>query len=156
MSKLLKIRRATAQDLPTLLALYEHLTGEPPFSIEKAKEVFLSFERYAGSQILIGWLGGQAVASCALVVVPNLTRAGTPYGLIENVVTHAQFRKRGFGRAVLEAAIAAAWEAGCYKAMLLAGSKSPAILRFYEGAGFEQSKTGFQIRQIATRPEQAL
>ena len=156
MTKLLEIRRATAQDLPALLTLYEHLTGEPPFNIEKAKEVFLSFERYEGSQILVGWLGEQAVASCALVVVPNLTRAGAPYGLIENVVTHAQFRKRGFGRAVLKAAVAAAWAAGCYKTMLLTGSKSPEVLCFYEGAGFAQSKTGFQIRQIAARPEQDL
>ena len=153
MTDILEIRPLSAQDLPALLALYEHLTGEPPFSIEKAKEVFRSFERYAGSQILMGWFGGQAVASCALVVVPNLTRAGTPYALVENVVTHAGFRKRGFGRAVLKAAVAAAWEAGCYKAMLLAGSKAPEIMRFYEGAGFAQSKTGFQIRQIAARPD---
>jgi len=91
------------------------------------------------------------VASCALVVVPNLTRSGTPYALIENVVTHAGFRKCGFGRALLAEAVDAAWVAGCYKVMLLAGSKSPDILRFYEGAGFAQSKTGFQIRRIAVR-----
>jgi hypothetical protein len=34
--------------------------------------------------------------------------------------------------------------------MLLTGSKNPATLSFYEGAGFEQSKTGFQIRQAAS------
>ena len=151
MSKLLKIRCAKAQDLPALLTLYTHLTGEPPYSIEHAEKVFQNFERYAGSRVFIGWLSERAVASCALVVVPNLTRAGTPYALIENVVTHAQFRKRGYGRAVLEAAIAAAWDAGCYKVMLLAGSKSPEILDFYSAAGFEQSKTGFQIRRIAAR-----
>jgi hypothetical protein len=35
--------------------------------------------------------------------------------------------------------------------MLLTGSKDPATLRFYEEAGFEQSKTGFQARRIPAR-----
>ena len=122
----------------------------------KAKVIFQSFEHYAGSRIFIGLLDKAVVSSCALVVVPNLTRSGTPYALIENVVTDTGFRKRGFGRAVLAAAVAAAWDAGCYKVMLLAGSKSPAILSFYENSGFSQNKTGFQIRRKAVRPEQAL
>lgn len=90
---------------------------------------------------------GELVASCTLVVIPNLTRSGSPYALIENVVTHAGHRRRGHGRALLDAAVAAAWAAGCYKAMLMTGSKRPETLRFYADAGFEQSKTGFQIRR---------
>lgn len=43
--------------------------------------------------------------------------------------------------------MATAWEAGCYKVMLMTGSKRPETLRFYADAGFEQSKTGFQIRR---------
>lgn len=31
----------------------------------------------------------------------------------------------------------------------MTGSKDPAVLRFYEKAGFEQSKTGFQMRRAA-------
>jgi GNAT superfamily N-acetyltransferase len=40
--------------------------------------------------------------------VPNLTRGGSPYALIENVVTHHDFRKRGFGKQILNFALAAA------------------------------------------------
>jgi hypothetical protein len=32
----------------------------------------------------------------------------------------------------------------------MTGSKDPATLAFYEGAGFEQTKTGFQIRRQPT------
>jgi GNAT superfamily N-acetyltransferase len=88
------------------------------------------------------------VTSCTLVVVPNLTRGGLPYGLIENVVTSSKHRKQGYGAAVLKHAFAEAWKHGCYKIMLLTGSKTPATLKFYEGVGFEQNKTGFQIRRL--------
>ena len=153
----LAIRPAASADLPDLIALYGHLEAEnAALDLRAAGEIFQQFKRFDGSEVFIGRVGDTLVSSCTLVVIPNLTRLGRPYGLIENVVTHPDHRQRGYGQAILKAAIGAAWAAGCYKVMLLAGSKSPAIMRFYKSAGFSQSKTGFQIRQIAARPEQAL
>lgn len=86
-------------------------------------------------------------------MIPNLTRGGKPYALIENVVTHANHRGAGFGRMALNAAVERAWEADCYKVMLMTGSKQPSTLAFYKAAGFEQSKTGFQVRRVAVRLE---
>jgi hypothetical protein len=37
--------------------------------------------------------------------------------------------------------------------MLMTGSKQPSTLRFYESAGFEQTKTGFQMRRMAARQD---
>jgi hypothetical protein len=42
-------------------------------------------------------------------------------------------------------------EQDCYKVMLLTGSKNPATLKFYSDVGFEQNKTGYQIRQLPVR-----
>jgi len=58
---------------------------------------------------------------------------------------------RSIGIALLERAVSIAWEHDCYKAMLLTGSTEPATLAFYRGAGFEQNKTGFQIRRLPVR-----
>ncbi|MEJ5979303.1 GNAT family N-acetyltransferase [Novosphingobium sp. PS1R-30] len=148
------IRPAKPTDLSALTALYWHLDAAaercPP---EKAASVFARFALYQGSAILLGLFENAPVTSCTVVVVPNLTHGGTPYALIENVVTHADYRNRGFGKAILHAAVELAWAEGCYKAMLMTGSKEASTLALYEAAGFEQSKTGFQVRRVPVRSE---
>lgn len=148
----LTIRSAGPDDLPALLDLYQHLNpGDQRVSQEEGADILTRFSRYEGSVILVGLRGDAIVATCALIVVPNLTRGGTPYGLIENVVTDARYRARGYGKALLAEAVAAAWRCRCYKVMLLTGSDDPATHRFYGDAGFEQTKTGFQVRRIPRR-----
>ena len=150
----LSIRAATNSDLPSLQALYQHLNpGDPAPGLEEAADILERLARYDGSAILLGFCQGVAAASCALIVIPNLTRGGAPYALIENVVTDPQYRKRGFGKALLTEAMNRAWAQGCYKVMLLTGSKKPSTLAFYGDAGFEQSKTGFQARRLPARED---
>lgn len=98
--------------------------------------------------ILVADVEGRLASTCTLVIVPNLTRATRPFGIIENVVTHPDHRRHGLGRAVLTAALETAWAADCYKVMLATGSRKLETLRFYEGAGFERGgKTFFQARR---------
>ncbi|WP_235885126.1 GNAT family N-acetyltransferase [Bradyrhizobium frederickii] len=67
-----------------------------------------------------------------------MSRGGRPYGVIENVVTHVDYRRLGLGRRVLAHALDVARQADCYKVHLATGSKREATLRFYEGAGFHR------------------
>jgi GNAT superfamily N-acetyltransferase len=147
MDRLLEIRRAASGDLPSLQGLYAYLhPHDLHCPTEEAEAILRTFLLYPGSAIMVGTFDRQLVATCALVVVPNLTRGGKPYGLIENVVTRADYRTRGFASAVLAAALQEAWRHACYKVMLMTGSKRPETLAFYRKAGFEQSKTAFQVR----------
>src|SRR5262249_9859931 len=135
------IRHALSGDLPQLLALYPHLNPADPIpSLEVAHRRLEALQKYPGSAVSIGIVDASTIASCTLVVIPNLTRGGQPCGLIENVVTHAQHRGRGYGKQVLRAAVMAAWDANCYKVMLMTGSKDLATLAFYASAGFEQKQ----------------
>jgi GNAT superfamily N-acetyltransferase len=94
--------------------------------------------------------GDDLVAACTICVVPNLTRGCQPYALIENVVTAVTHRRRGCGKAVLEAALAFAWSQNCYKTMLLSGRADEGVLRFYKAAGFNpDEKRGFIARPVA-------
>ncbi len=150
----LVIRAAEQADLPALQDLYRHLIPEDERCPDgKAADILEKLRSFEGSAVLLGFLGNDLVASCTVIVIPNLTRGGTPYALIENVVTDTRHRNRGLGKAILKAAIDRAWEAGCYKAMLMTGSKKSSTLAFYEAAGFEQSKTGFQARRLPVRAE---
>jgi GNAT superfamily N-acetyltransferase len=148
----LQIISATKDDLPSLLKLYRHLISDDPILNEAdASKILDQLHKYQGSSILIGLIDGEIVSSCTLIIIPNLTRGGTPYALIENVVTDERFRKRGYGHAILKSATDTAWKHGCYKVMLLTGSNAPVTLQFYEKSGFKQTKTGFQIRRIPPR-----
>ncbi len=86
--------------------------------------------------------------TCLLLVVPNLTRGGRSFALIENVVTDQALRRRGVGTALLRAAFDRAWAGDCYKIMLASGRADEGVLRFYETAGFTRGgKTFFQARR---------
>lgn len=150
----LQIRSANLNDVEELLNLYQHLIpDEERCATPVAQTNFNQFLKYEGSAILLGEVDGRLVSTCAIVIIPNLTRGGAPYALTENVVTHVNYRARGFGKKMLDAASQRAWNKDCYKVMLMTGSKKPSTLDFYIDAGFEQTKTGFQKRLILERKE---
>lgn len=142
----LEIRPAQSSDLAALLTLYQHLNPDDHSSArdEATREAWHAMLHQPGFTCFVGVADHRLAASCCLAIIPNLTRGGRPYALVENVVTHRDYRRRGFGRAVI-----AAWRAGCYKVMLLSGSRQPEVKRFYESCGFRtDDKTGYVARPV--------
>ena len=142
----MQVRELRAADLDALLALYAHLHDHdlPLPSRSTVEQVWSEALSNPRIKYFGGYEGEALVSSCTITVVPNLTRACQPYGLIENVVTHASFRGAGRAKRLLHEALAFAWGQSCYKVMLLTGRKDEATLRFYEQAGFSrEGKTGF-------------
>ena len=141
------IRAAARGDLQHLTILYAELNARDEVLQQyPAAQIYEQFLAHPGLTIFVAIRNEHAIATATLVVVPNFTRGGRPYAIVENVVTLKDFRGQGLGRSVVKHAIAAAWDANCYKVMLLTGRTDPAVHRFYEGCGFVQNKTGFQIR----------
>ncbi len=142
------IRTAQSDDLDALLSLYQELNSDDDLlQADLVREKYAAILSHPGLTIFVALDAETPVATTSLVVIPNLTRGGRPYALIENVVSAISHRGQGYGKAVVCHAIEAAWQAGCYKAMLLKGRTDPAIHRFYESCGFVQNKTGFQVRR---------
>ncbi|MCR5307077.1 MAG: GNAT family N-acetyltransferase [Oscillospiraceae bacterium] len=139
------VREARAEDLQPLLNLYTHLHNNPVPEIDS--RLLSLWERILNDpdhHILLADADGQIAASCVVLIVPNLTNGQRPYALIENVVTHAAYRRRGYATACLHAAKQIAEREGCYKIMLMTGAKDAGRLHFYEQAGFDRhEKTAF-------------
>lgn len=144
----MRIREATAADLPEVLRLYRQLSPEDPVLTDgQGKNVFQSILDTSGLSVFLLESDSRVVSTCYLNIIPNLTRSARPYAVIENVVTDAAVRGKGFGKAVLLHAMAVAWESGCYKVMLLTGSKTEATHAFYRSCGFSPNeKIGYVAR----------
>lgn len=94
--------------------------------------------------IIVKKLDGKIVSSCVCVIIPNLTRNIRPYAFIENVVTHSDYRGKGYATECLNYAKQIAENTNCYKMMLLTGSKKKEILNFYGNARYNSTdKTAF-------------
>ena len=139
------IREAVSSDLDAVLALYLDLHEDSvPEDGERLRSVWAQILGDPNHHLLVNEQYGEIVASCVCVVVPNLTRGLRPYAFIENVVTRADCRRRGYATQCLDRAREIARAAGCYKLMLLTGAKDAATLGFYHRAGFNSTdKTAF-------------
>lgn len=139
------IREADTNDLQEILHLYLYLhETEIPEDTEQLRKTWDNIVRDENHHLIICEVDGKIVASCVCVVIPNLTRNVRPYAFVENVVTHGDYRKKGYATACLNYAKEIAEANNCYKMMLLTGSKKEETLNFYRNAGYNSSdKTAF-------------
>src|SRR5436190_24311140 len=144
------IRELRPDELEVQLELYKFLhEKDEPISPQRAQEVWNQICSSEYVQCIGAEADGRIVASCMLTITPNLTGGGRAYGLVENVVTHPDYRRRGIGKFMLRRALDIAWEGDCYKVMLLTGRKTEQVHKFYQSAGFVW---GLKVGYVARRP----
>jgi GNAT superfamily N-acetyltransferase len=142
----MQIHILRTEDLDSLLRLYAHLhaSDDPAPVNNELAEVWSEVLGNPRCRYFGGFVSGELVSSCTIMVIPNLTRGARPYGLIENVVTHHAHRGQGYGKALLAQALKFGWSQHCYKVMLMTGRLDNATHHFYESAGFDShSKKAF-------------
>ena len=139
------IREANKNDLNEILNLYLHLHEKSvPEDSKHLRSTWDTIINDANHHLIVCEIDGRIVASCVCVIIPNLTRNVRPYAFVENVVTHADYRKRGYATECLNYARQIARQNNCYKMMLLTGSKNESTLNFYRNAGYNSTdKTAF-------------
>lgn len=139
------VREVKEDELNELLELYLHLHEKSiPEMSEHLDKTWKTIMQDENHHIIVKVVDDKIVASCVCVIIPNLTRNIRPYAFIENVVTHADYRGKGYATECLNYAKEIAQKANCYKMMLLTGSKTETTLRFYQNAGYNSTdKTAF-------------
>ena len=139
------VREIRETELNSLLELYLFLHEKSvPQITEHLKNTWDAIMGDKNHHIIVKETDGKIVSSCVCVIIPNLTRNIRPYAFVENVVTHSDYRGKGYATECLKYAQDIAVKANCYKMMLLTGSKDPKTLSFYQQAGYNANdKTAF-------------
>lgn len=139
------IRPTAEQDLPELLGLYAELhPDDPAVPAADAAVIWQQIAAQEGRTILVAERDGTVAGTADCTVLPNLTRGGRPFLLIENVVVAAACRRRGIGARLLAAAVDLAASAGCYKAQLMSRDSRAEAHAFYQSCGFAPAAQGFR------------
>lgn len=145
-----RARNACMEDLHGLLTLFEAVGFSPaaqPYG--RARQIWR--ETIESKQVAVFVVDGnnEVAATCTLITAPNLLRGGQQHGFLENVATHPDYQGRGFGRAVVTAALEYAWQVDCYHVLMQSGKTEPRVHTFYKRIGFQ---SGVRTGYVATRP----
>ena len=134
------IRKAKSNDANDLKVLYfDYLTHFPPKEEQDMnlwRKLLDKFEKDENMHLLVIEEDGKCVSSVQMAIIESLTHNVRPFAVIENVVTHASYRNKGYASALLEKATEIAKERGCYKIFLETGSNKESTLNFYKNNGF--------------------
>ena len=148
----MEIREANEKDVEGLMELYmKHLTNYPPKEEQKEEEwgkLITEIKNNNDYHLIVGIVNGKIVCSVTLIVIRNLTHNLRPYSVMENVVTHAEYRNKGYASTLIEYASEISYKEKCYKIMLMTGSKKESTLNFYKQNGFSSDEKTAFIKRI--------
>ncbi|HEX6704888.1 MAG TPA: GNAT family N-acetyltransferase [Albitalea sp.] len=142
----LVIRDAFEADLAAIASLYESSGVDAP-GAHDATALAASWQRLRReaptARVLLAEEGGRPVGTLTCFVLPLLNHGGTPAALVEGVAVDPAAQGRGIGRALMDAAMAIAREAGCYKLALSSNDKRREAHAFYERLGYARHGVSF-------------
>ena len=147
----LEFRRATAEDLPGIVALLadDELGRVREDSSEPLNaryiNAFAAIDKDSNQLLTVVELDSELAGCLQLTFIPGLSRLGMWRGQIESVRIAASQRGEGLGRKMFEWAIEECRQRGCELVQLTTDKSRPDALRFYESLGFEASHEGMKL-----------
>ena len=146
------IRKAKSKDAEDLKKLYfEYLTAYPP---KEEQDMYAwanlldKFEKDENMYLLVVEENGKVISTVQMAIIESLTHNIRPFAVIENVVTHIDYRNKGYASALLDRASEIAKECDCYKVFLETGSNKESTLNFYRNNGFEIDKKHSCLKRL--------
>ncbi|HJO91844.1 MAG TPA: GNAT family N-acetyltransferase [Victivallales bacterium] len=144
----MNIRKIKKEEMPELFELYSHYTDNSenliPITDSQYKQIYSDIEANPGVNYFVMEVDNKIVSACILSITPSILRGGSGYGVLEHMVTHSDYRRRGLGQKILEFSLNFAWYHGCTEVMLLSGTNLEVAHKLYEGLGFDKfQRKGF-------------
>lgn len=138
-----RIRQAAIADVPQLcellLLLFAQEADFKPDAGRQSRGIQLILERPEVGRIYCA-TGGKSIIGMVNTLFTVSTAEGGRAAWLEDMVVHPDWRGKGIGEQLLQAAIGQAREAGCTRITLLTDSTNSPAIRFYGKAGFISSR----------------
>lgn len=145
------VRRATAADLPCLVALFAddelgRLREDPSLPLKQCYvDAFKRIDGDDNNQILVACEGDDVIGTLQITFTQYLSRMGCLRATIESVHVAHDKRDLGVGTILLNYAIDLAKQRGCSLVQLTTDKTRTRAHRFYERLGFEATHEGMKL-----------
>ncbi|MFI6352633.1 GNAT family N-acetyltransferase [Streptomyces sp. NPDC050743] len=145
----LEIRRATADDLPAIVAMLADdplgAQRESPDDMTPYRSALRRLEADPNQHLVVAVREGRVIGTLQLTIIPGLSHKGATRALIEAVRIHADERGSGLGSLLIEWAIDTARRLECRMVQLTSDKTRTDAHRFYERLGFSATHEGFKL-----------
>jgi GNAT superfamily N-acetyltransferase len=150
MTEQLIIRKASIEDLPSVLNLYgqKDLDNGNILAVDEANLIFNKFSTYPNFSLYVAILEDIVVGTFELLIMDNLGHKGSPSGIIEDVVVDENYRSKGIGARMMEHALHVCQGHNCYKLTLSSNLKRERAHQFYEKLGFKKHGYSFLMELL--------
>lgn len=154
----LHVGDATRDDAPALAVLLCE-AGLSPWDSFDPDRAFEQWDRLKAqlptARVLVARrCDGTILATLTLVLLPLLGEGGAPSAVVEDFAVLPMMQRNGYGRQLMNEAMAIARKAGCYKLALSSHVEREAAHAFYERLGFERHGVSF-VAALVARPQAA-
>ncbi|MCE6999262.1 GNAT family N-acetyltransferase [Saccharothrix sp. S26] len=143
------IRRATAEDVPAIVALLADdqlgASRETPDDLAPYLRAFEAVDAAGHEVLAVAERDGEVVGTLQLTVLRGLSRRGATRAQVEGVRVASQARGQGVGERLLRWAVDEAEARGCAVVQFTSDKTRTDAHRFYRRLGFVASHEGFKL-----------
>ena len=136
--KNIEIRTVERGDLKAVIDLLQSMSEFKPLK-SNLLPIWNSVSKQSNVHSLVAVVDEQIVGYGSIVIETKIR--GGKMGHVEDIVSHSLFRKKGIGKAVVDALFNIAKANGCYKIALQCRAHN---VEFYEKCGYEVSGIALQ------------
>ncbi|MCD2325421.1 GNAT family N-acetyltransferase [Sphingomonas sp. IC-56] len=148
--RVLTIRSATREDLPSILAMLAQDTlpadRETDSADPRYAAAFDAIDADLNQLLVAAELDGQVIGTLQLSFIPGLSFRGAWRGQIEAVRIASSHRGRRYGEQLIAWAVDRCRERDCFLVQLTSSNERTDAHRFYERLGWAKSHTGFKLK----------
>lgn len=145
---MMNIMELEKSDLSFYLVLLKELDEENSLTLHDSEQLLKKTRQYPFYKVYKMVLDEIMVGTFSLLICDSFSHGGKRFAIVENVVVHPDFHRRGIGKEMMRKAIEIAGLNHCYKLMLSSNEKRKEAHAFYEALGFKKHGISYQTEVI--------